>query len=187
MRHLHGPALAAGVFLLLALTIVAYVPALNGGFVWDDDKYVTDNATLTAEDGLRRIWLDPASSPQYYPLVFTTFWLEQQAWGDSPRGYHAINILLHALAAMTLWFVLRKLHCRGAWVAAAIFAVHPVHVESVAWITERKNVRPVPSGVAHVATDSLYPEFHANRFGRKLRLRAAQFLGGHDATDFWEH
>lgn len=125
---------------LLLLTVVAYLPALDNGFVWDDDDYVTANPTLRSADGLRRIWLEPGAVPQYYPLTFTTLWLDYQIGGLNPFGYHLVNVLLHGLAAVLVWLVLRRLAVPGAWLAAAVFAVHPVHVESVAWITERKNV-----------------------------------------------
>jgi len=136
--------------ILLAATLVAYIPAMRGGFVWDDDEYVSNNRALRSWTGLRDIWLRPAASPQYYPLVFTTYWLEGCAWGhqglDRPLadneafGYHLTNVLLHGLAAVVLWRLLRRLGLAGSWLAAMIFALHPVNVESVAWITERKNV-----------------------------------------------
>jgi len=125
---------------LLLLTLVAYLPALDNGFVWDDDDYVTANPTLRSADGLRRIWLEPGAVPQYYPLTFTTLWIDYQIGGLNPFGYHLVNVLLHGLSAVLVWLVLRRLDVPGAWLAAAVFAVHPVHVESVAWITERKNV-----------------------------------------------
>jgi tetratricopeptide (TPR) repeat protein len=125
---------------LVLATSLAYVPALRGGFVWDDDFYVTNNRTLSEPGGLRRIWFEVGATPQYYPLVFTSFWVERRLWGDHPTGYHAVNVLLHAASAVVLWRVLRRLALPGAWLAAAVFAVHPVHVESVAWVTERKNV-----------------------------------------------
>jgi tetratricopeptide (TPR) repeat protein len=129
---------------LVIVTLVAYKPAYGCKFIWDDDHYVTDNLTLRSVDGLRRIWFEPGATPQYYPLVFTSFWLEYQLADPSnalnPAGYHIVNVALHALSAVLLWHVLRRLQLPGAWFAAAIFALHPVHVESVAWITERKNV-----------------------------------------------
>jgi Flp pilus assembly protein TadD len=126
--------------LLVAVTVAAYFPALDNGFIWDDDQYVSANAALRSLDGLRRIWLEPGAVPQYYPLTFTSFWVEYQLWGLQPFGYHLVNVLLHAINALLLWLVLRRLHLPGAWLAAAIFALHPMQVESVAWITERKNV-----------------------------------------------
>jgi tetratricopeptide (TPR) repeat protein len=126
--------------LVLLLTFVAYATAIGGGFVWDDDYYVTGNQTLRSLDGLRRIWLEPTSIPQYYPLVHTSFWLEYQLWQLNPLGYHLVNVALHALAAILVFLLLRRLSVPGALFAALLFAVHPVHVESVAWITERKNV-----------------------------------------------
>jgi hypothetical protein len=125
---------------LVVMTLVAYAPALRDGFVWDDDQHVTENPTLTSLAGLQRIWLDPTALPQYYPMVHTTFWVERHLWGLRPFGYHLVNVLLHLANAFLLWYLLEHLAVRGAWLAAAIFALHPVHVESVAWITERKNV-----------------------------------------------
>jgi len=126
---------------VVALAMVAYLgPLAHAGFVWDDDMYVVNNAALRTLDGLRNIWLDPLSLPQYYPLVHTTFWVEYRLWGLDPLGYHLVNLFLHAGSAVLLLWILRRLAVPGAWIAAAVFAVHPVHVESVAWITERKNV-----------------------------------------------
>ena len=122
------------------MTVLAYVPAIGGTFIWDDDSYVTRNMTLRTGEGLRRIWTELGASPQYYPLTLSTFWVEYHIWGLSAGGYHAVNVLLHAGSAVLLWLMLRRLGVKGAWLAAAIFAVHPVHVESVEWITERKNV-----------------------------------------------
>jgi tetratricopeptide (TPR) repeat protein len=129
---------------IVALAVLAYLPSLRNGFIWDDDRYVTDNTELRSAAGLASIWLTPGAPEhlyhQYYPLVHTTFWVEHHLWGDHAAGYHAVNVLLHALCALLAWRVLVRLRVRGAWLAAALFAVHPVHVESVAWITERKNL-----------------------------------------------
>src|SRR6266576_2973491 len=126
--------------LLAALTIFVYRPSWNGGFLWDDDDYITHNELLTAPDGLRRIWFSLDSPSQYFPLVYTTFRLEHELWGMNPTGYHWINLILHVANALLVWRVLARLNVPGAWLAGAIFALHPVQVESVAWITERKNV-----------------------------------------------
>ncbi|TBR24779.1 tetratricopeptide repeat protein [bacterium] len=134
------PSRAAGAVLLALLTLAAYSSSLGGGFLWDDDAYVVDNKTLTEPDGLRSIWLDPVATPQYYPLVHTTFWAERRLWGLDPRGYRAVNLALHLAAALMLWAVLAESGVPWPWLAAGLFALHPVHAESVAWVTERKNV-----------------------------------------------
>src|SRR5256884_7507722 len=126
--------------ILAVVTMLAYQPAWNGGFIWDDDEYVTNNKLLTAPDGLRRIWFSLDSPSQYFPLVYTTFRIEHAVWGLDPTGYHWVNLLLHIANALLVWCVLARLKVPGAWLAGAIFAVHPVQVESVAWISELKNV-----------------------------------------------
>jgi protein O-mannosyl-transferase len=126
---------------LLTITLVIYLPViLHGGFIWDDPQYIVRNPTLRDASGLIAIWIHPTSIPQYYPLVHTTFWIEYHFWGLHPAGYHLDNVLLHGLAAILLYRTLQILRIPGAWLAAAIFAVHPINVESVAWATERKNV-----------------------------------------------
>ena len=114
--------------LLAVITVVAYLPALRGGFIWDDDDYVTQNAMLTAPNGLTQIWFSAHRQSQYFPLVYTTFRFERALWGLNPRGYHVVNVLLHAINALLLWQLLRRLVVPGAWLAAAIFALHPVQV-----------------------------------------------------------
>lgn len=129
-----------GLGLIVLGTLWAYLPALEAGFVWDDDWYVTNNPHLLTLGGLYKIWFEIGATVQYYPLVFTSFWIEHRLWGLSPFGYHLTNVCLHAVNSLLVWVVLRRLAVPGAWLAAALFAVHPIHVESVAWITERKNV-----------------------------------------------
>ena len=127
-------------FLLVVAVLVVYLPALQAGFIWDDDDYVTENETLRSLHGLYRIWFEYGAVPQYYPLVHTTFWLEFQAWNLNPLGYHLVNVLIHAINATLLYRVLKVMNLPGAWLCSLWFGIHPVHVESVAWITERKNV-----------------------------------------------
>ena len=142
-----------GSIALMALVFTAFWPAMGGGFLWDDDAYVQHNPTLRSLGGLARIWLEPGATPQYYPLVFTTFWFEWRLWGADPMGYHLVNCWLHAVNAILLWHLLVKLDVPSAWFAAAVFALHPVHVESVAWISERKNVL---SGAVYLAATLAY-------------------------------
>ncbi|MBN1827188.1 MAG: tetratricopeptide repeat protein [Candidatus Eisenbacteria bacterium] len=132
--------IAVAALALIAAALIAYAPALRGGFIWDDDSYVTANPHLRSAAGLRAIWLQPGATTQYYPLVHTAFWIEHRLWGLRPFGYHLINVLLHGVGAALLFLALRRLGVPGAWFAAAIWALHPVQVESAAWITERKNV-----------------------------------------------
>lgn len=129
--------------LLFGMVVLAYLPALRGDFIWDDDTHVSENPVLRAPGGLARIWTDRNSTCQYYPLTFSAFWLQYQLWGLNTIGYHAINVGLHALDAILLWLLLRRLRAPAAWWAAALFALHPVNVMSVAWITELKNVLSV--------------------------------------------
>jgi len=124
---------------LFVVTLLAYRPAYAAGFVWDDDFYVTANPHLADLAGLARIWV-PGHTPQYYPAVFTSFWLQEKLHGLAPFGYHLVNVLLHAGAALLAWRVFHELGLRGAGFVGLFFALHPVHVESVAWIAERKNV-----------------------------------------------
>jgi tetratricopeptide (TPR) repeat protein len=125
---------------LAAVTILAYRPAWHGDFLWDDDAYIINNDLLTAPDGWQRIWFSLDSPSQYFPLTYSIFRIEHALWGLNTTGYHWVNLLLHVANALLVWAVLARLKIPGAWLAAAIFALHPVQVESVAWITERKNV-----------------------------------------------
>ena len=125
---------------LAAWTIFAYWPAWHGGFIWDDDRYVTHNYLLIAPDGLRRIWFSLDAPSQYFPLAYTVLRIERSLWDLNPVGYHCVNIVLHLGNALLVWCILARLKVPGAWLAAAIFALHPVQVESVGWISELKNV-----------------------------------------------
>ena len=127
---------------IAALTFLAYSPALNGGMLWDDDRHIT-RPEMRSLEGLRLIWTDPTKTEQYYPLAHSAFWAQTMLWGggegDRTIGFHIVNIALHLINALLVWIILRGLEAPGAWLAAALFAVHPVQVESVAWITELKN------------------------------------------------
>ena len=125
---------------LLVMTLIVYLPSVRGGFIWDDRLNVEDNQTLRTTEGLISTWTRLDENIHYYPLTYTSFWLEYRLWKLDTLGYHLVNVLLHATAGVLLWRVLAALAVPGAWTAAAVFCLHPVHVDSVAWITERKNL-----------------------------------------------
>ncbi len=133
----------AGV-VIIAIGLVAYVPAMRAGYIWDDSYYVPEDRydpiaqLVLAEDGLLRIWT-AQEGYDYWPLTYTMFWVEWRLWDRDPAGYHVVNIVLHLLGAVVLWRVLKRLAVPGAWLAGVFFAVHPVCAASVAWISERKN------------------------------------------------
>lgn len=133
-----------GALALLTLGFVAYLPALRGEYIWDDTA-VWDNYLLEDLTGLWKLWTDPSleTNPyeeHYWPVTYTSFWIEARLWGLHPFSLHLVNILLHCLNCILLWRIILTLGLRGAWYAAALFAVHPAHVESVAWIVERKDL-----------------------------------------------
>jgi len=133
----HGKSWAMG-FLVFGLVLACYWPAVRGELVLDDAAHITRPA-LRSWLGLGQIWFQRGATAQYYPLLNTAFWLEHRLWGDAVMGYHLVNILLHAAAACLLVAIVRRLALPGAWLAGLIFALHPVAVESVAWISEQKN------------------------------------------------
>jgi protein O-mannosyl-transferase len=161
-------------FLLVVVTILAYQPVWHAGFIWDDDAHVT-RPELRSLYGLARIWTQLGATQQYYPLVHSAFWVEHKLWGDSPLGYHLINVLLHALSALFLAKILRQLNIPGAWLAAALFALYPVEVESVAWVSELKNTL---SGVFYMSAALAYLGFDRNRNGRNYATALGLFLLG---------
>ncbi|MGH7944580.1 MAG: tetratricopeptide repeat protein, partial [Opitutaceae bacterium] len=162
----------AFVTLIFVSTFLVYLPALKGGFVWDDGAHVT-KPELRGVEGLARIWTELGATQQYYPLLHSVFWIEHRWWGDSPFGYHFINILLHAAAACLLSALLRRLAVPGAGLAGFLFALHPVCVESVAWISEQKNTL---STVLYFCAALAYLRFDANRRGRAYALASALFV-----------
>jgi protein O-mannosyl-transferase len=126
-------------FLLIALLFIAYAPVFGAGFVWDDESHLTQNPCIVGPLGLREIWTSVRAV--YYPLVLTTFWVLHKFVGLNPLPYHILNVLMHAGSAVLLWRLLRQLGVRGAWLGAALWALHPVMVQSVAWVTELKNTQ----------------------------------------------
>ncbi len=125
--------------ILFALVLLAYLPLWRAGFVWDDDTMLTGNRLIHAGDGLRQFWFT-RNAQDYWPVTSTTLWIEWRLWGLNPLGYHLTNLALHLGEVFLLWAVLRRLRVPGAWLAALLFAVHPINVESVTWIAQRKNL-----------------------------------------------
>jgi tetratricopeptide (TPR) repeat protein len=151
--------------LILGLTLACYWPALRGEQVWDDDGHVT-RSDLRSVAGLWQIWSNPSATQQYYPLLHSAFWLEHRLWGDATLGYHLANVLLHATACYLLYLILRRLAVPGATFAAVLFAVHPVCVESVAWISEQKNTLSL---VFYLLAALAYLRFDKNQGGTARR------------------
>src|SRR4051794_30551121 len=160
--------------ILAAVTILAYQPAWHGGLLWDDDNCTTPRE-LRSLYGLRQIWFQPRATAQYYPLLYTSYWIQQRLWGDSTTGYHLVNLLLHIGCAVLVLKILRFLRIPGAELAAVIFALHPVNVETVAWIAERKNVL---SAIFALGATLCYLKFDESRSRRSYALAIGLFLLG---------
>ena len=152
--------------------------------MWDDDSYISANPTLQSWRGLWEIWFKPGATCQYYPLSFSLFWVGYHLWGLNPLGYHMLNVMLHGLVAVLLWQVLERLKVRGAWLAGAIFALHPVCVMSVAWMTELKNTLSAAlalgAGWAYVRFAGLgvYEAGHGGIDGRRQNVVGADWRYG---------
>ena len=165
------------------LVVVSYLPAmLWGGFIWDD-RVLTSSQAVQDWSGLWRLWSGDAYTAgdteegHYWPLVYAIFWLEHKLWGFDPTGYHIVNVLLHWVNTLLVWHLVRRLAVPGAWVVAAVFAVHPLHVESVAWVIERKDVL---SGLFYLAAVLAWMRFveqpRPRRYARSLVLYVAALL-----------
>lgn len=161
-----------GARVILVLTLLIYIPAITAGFIWDDDKFLTENPLIKASNGLYRFWFT-TEAPDYFPLTSTSLWIEWRLWGMNASGYHVVNIFLHIVSSLLTWLVLERLKIPGAWLAALIFAVHPVNVESVAWITERKNTLPM---VFYMLSILLYLQFESSEDKRFYKLSLGIFL-----------
>lgn len=144
---------------ILLAALLAYLPAMHGGLVWDDAAHVTPRA-LRSLHGLWRIWFELGASQQYYPLLHSSFWIEHRLWGDAVLGYHLTNVIQHAICACLVVLIARYLKLPGAWLAGFVFALHPVCVEAVAWISEQKDTL---SGVFYLASGLIYLHFDQSR------------------------
>ena len=163
---------------LVLLVVVSYLPAmLWGGFVWDDNLCIKVDPVREVS-GLWQIWFSPSaieSEYHYWPLVYTAFWLEHKLWGFDPTGYHIVNVLLHLANTLLLWHLLRRLVVPSAWIVAAVFAVHPLHVESVAWIIERKDVL---SGLLYLGAVLAWMRFVEQPNPRRYAWSLALYVAG---------
>jgi tetratricopeptide (TPR) repeat protein len=169
------------VLAIFGATLAAYLPAVNGGMLWDDAAHVT-GPRLRTWDGLRRIWLQPGTTQQYYPVLHSAFWTEHRLWGDSVLGYHLVNIGLHATAACLFALVLQRIRPESdgrrrlpgiEWLAAAVFALHPICVESVAWISEQKNTLSL---VFYLLAALAYLRFDRERGGKWYAIGFGLFI-----------
>src|SRR5580700_10074746 len=158
--------------MIFCATLAAYLPALQGGLLWDDSSHLTKPG-LQSFHGLWRIWFEVGATQQYYPLLHSAFWLEHRIWGDAPAGYHLTNVALHALSACLIVMIMKRLSLPGAWFAGFVFALHPVHVESVAWISEQKSTL---SGVLYLASLLTYLHFDQDRRKSKYLLATGLFV-----------
>jgi len=165
-------------FLVRAMLIVAagfwvFSPALCGDWLWDDDTDIVHNALLQSPDGLRTIWLEPSQLTAYYPITFSVEWIEWHLWTTNSPGYHLISILLNILSSLLLWRLFSKLGLRYAWLGGLIFVVHPMNVESVAWIVELKNTLSMPFILLAM---SAWIDYDQNRCVRDYGLAWGLFL-----------
>lgn len=153
----------AGILLVIFITAIFYIPAIRGGFVWDDERAILNNKLLRTTEGLKNIWFHPSVSKEeyhYWPMVYTFFWIEYHLWDGSLLGYHIVNVLFHILNTFLLWLILRRLRVQGALLAAALFGIHPIHVESVAWMVELKDIL---SGTFYLLALLVYLSFWENK------------------------
>ena len=168
---------ALGVLAIALLIAASYLPTTRAGFLWDDVIFTEHQAVREWSD-IWSIWFSPGhvqNEGHYWPVVYTSFWIEHKLWGLEPLGYHLVNVLLHFANSLLLWLALRRLVVPGAWLVAAVFAVHPLHVESVAWIIERKDLL---STLLYIAAVLAWLRFQAKGRRRSYLLALGAFLAG---------
>jgi len=146
--------LYAAIIVLVGLWI--YSPAYHGDWLWDDDQAITANPVAQGPWSFYKHWVRPDGA-DYFPLTATAFWLEWHAFGMSPTGYHAVNIILHIIGSLLFWRLLHVMKLPGAWLGGLLFAIHPICIESVTWVSELKNTLSQPlfllSAISYVQFD----------------------------------
>lgn len=170
-RHEPGESrLAWRLAILTLVTVLAYLPVFQAGFIWDDDTTLTAN-TITLPGGLYRTWFTTAQ-PNYWPFTWSLLWAQWQCWGPAPLGYHAFSLFLHLCCTVLMWRLLARLRVPGAWFAALLFAVHPVNAETVAWVTQQKTLLSVLFGALSFL---LYQRYRDSNRRAVLALALASF------------
>ncbi|MBF0277679.1 MAG: tetratricopeptide repeat protein [SAR324 cluster bacterium] len=162
---------------MVSLTLIAYFPAMDAGIILDDELFFLNDPLTSASDGLEKIWLKPLENNKiwsYVPISRSSFWLEKQIWGTDIAVSHLINVLLHLLSAIILWRTLQYCNIRGAWLIGVVFALHPVHVQSVVWIAERRNVL---ASVFYLTAMWAYLHFDKKKQGLWYWLALVLFAG----------
>ena len=150
---------SVGIMLIVIVVFLAHIPGLNGQFIMDDNDLLMDNPLIQPQDGLYGFWCTTRPT-DFWPVTSTTLWIEWRLWENNPAGYHVTSLILHVVESLLIWIILRKLSISGAFLAALVFAVHPVNVESVAWISQhgaRSRLNRPPS-------TSHRPLFHPSSF-----------------------
>ncbi|MBF0449886.1 MAG: tetratricopeptide repeat protein [Candidatus Magnetomorum sp.] len=125
--------------LLFLIAVIAWIPLIQAGFIWDDDTLVTQNPMVLSPKGIYQCWIS-LDTPDYLPLTISSLWIEWRLWGNNASGYHITNVLIHLFTCIIIACIFQRLNWPGGWIAAILYAIHPVNVESVAWIAQRKNV-----------------------------------------------
>lgn len=128
-----------GVLAIFVLAAIAHAAAIPGGFIWEDLEVIALNPNINTPSGIINTWIG-TNQPDYWPVDYSLLWLEYRLWGPWPPGYRLVNIAGHALNSILLWQILKRLNVPVPWLCGAVFAVHPVTVESVAWCIQSKTL-----------------------------------------------
>lgn len=131
------------VLVIVIACLWIYSPVFNGDWLWDDDYLITANLVVQSPDGFASFWVEPKTA-DYFPLTMSLLWLMWKWFGMDSTGYHVASVLLHALGSCLVWALLKTIGLRGGWLVGLFFSVHPIAVESVAWVSELKNTFSLP-------------------------------------------